>query len=89
MVLSSCKAGDFVTESLSKSSVVEQKNFRSTKVHMIIDHQEVAQHPLLRCYYASVAGKHGESIGVMVYAEKCPKSIVYDFSENTWIADSI
>ena len=55
-----------------------------SRVVMTFDHREKYERSMDACYYLTPENSIGETIGVMVYAEGCPKSIVYDFSLKNW-----
>ena len=55
-----------------------------SRVVMTFDHREKYERSMDACYYLTPENSIGETIGVMVYADGCPESIVYDFSLKNW-----
>jgi hypothetical protein len=51
---------------------------------MKFDHKEKYERSMDACYYFTPENSIGETIGVMIYADGCPKSIIYDFSLIQW-----
>ena len=55
-----------------------------SRVVMKFDHKEKYERSMDACYYFTPENSIGETIGVMIYADGCPKSIIYDFSLIQW-----
>lgn len=55
-----------------------------SRVVMTFDHREKYERSMDACYYLTPENSIGETIGVMVYADGCPESIIYDFSLKNW-----
>ena len=67
-------------------SMIDQSRRDSppSRVVMTFDHREKYERSMDACYYLTPENSIGETIGVMVYADQCPESIVYDFSLKNW-----
>lgn len=58
-----------------------------SRVVMKFDHKEKYERSMDACYYFTPENSIGETIGIMIYADGCPKSIIYDFSLIQWEPD--
>lgn len=59
-----------------------------SRVVMKFDYQEKYEGSMDACYYLTPENSIGQTIGVRIYAEGCPKSIIYDFSLIQWEPNS-
>ena len=70
---------------IGKSEVTQlRREYPPSRVVMKFDHQEKYERAVYACYYLTPENLIGETIGVMIYADGCPKSIIYDFSLIQW-----
>ena len=53
-------------------------------VSMTFDYEEDIGAKFNKCFYTATNESIGEKIGVTLHAKPCPRSIIYDFSANTW-----
>ena len=84
VALSACST---VQEELSigkLESTQLRRDPRPSRVVMKFDHKEKYERSMDACYYLTPENSIGETIGVMIYADGCPKSIIYDFSLIQW-----
>lgn len=88
MAVTACST---IQEELSISKLRSDQLLRDpppSRVVMTFDHQEKYEQSMDGCYYLTPENSMGETIGVMIYAERCPKSIIYDFSLIQWEPNS-